>query len=259
MAVIYLKVPWYVAAHFRGRDEENQLTEWDAVVFSDYEHEFQVMENHIRYIPEDNQSTLCYSQSAWKNICHGKKPSGGKVVIKRDATLWPTTNELCTLTGAKYSGRMTSSDYLCIRLPREAWVGGQLRRVNSCYCLSYDMAMYLTGMLYTRFCYEYMQWTEQDQRNFERISNERAGKKIDLRRKINETQGRYFTQYNFPVISDERLKESLRRMHNRWLRDAMRKSNHHLVFNHSFLEHISEEEEEKLRKAEEKKRKAEEQ
>ena len=109
MANIYIKVPWYVAWHFRGRDEKRQLTEWDAVKFTEFDHEYRTLVNNLRFIPEAQQSRMCFSQQAWKNILHGRKPDGGQIILQRDPKTWPTVNETAALTGIQMSSKHMKS------------------------------------------------------------------------------------------------------------------------------------------------------
>ena len=237
MANIYLKVPWYVAAHFRGRDEDHQLTEWEPVKFTDFDHEFQIMVNNCRRIPEQNQSPQCWSQRAWNNILRGRKPDGSMLILNRDPGKWPDTNEMATLVGLKMSGRQHASDYLCIEMPREVWFNKRSWRTNSCYSLPYDSAYYMASVLTDKFCYEYTQWVTQDIRN---------AAALGFKRKQLEAVERYFVQYNYPDIIDPQLRESMRRQHNRFMKKGMSKPKFGLQFGHAFLEHVSEEDQKKI-------------
>lgn len=237
MANIYLKVPWYVAAHFRGRDEDHQLTEWEPVKFTDFDHEFQIMVNNCRRIPEQNQSSQCWSQRAWNNILRGRKPDGSMLILNRDPGKWPDTNEMATLVGLKMSGRQHASDYLCIEMPREVWFNKRSWRTNSCYSLPYDSAYYMASVLTDKFCYEYTQWVTQDIRN---------AAALGFKRKQLEAVERYFVQYNYPDIIDPQLRESMRRQHNRFMKKGLSKPKFGLQFGHAFLEHVSEEDQKKI-------------
>lgn len=231
MANIYLRVPWYVAAWLRGREEDNQLTEWDAVEFADYTHEQMVLENNLRLLPEQVQSHNCYSQRAWQNILHGKHPDGGNVILRRDPTEWPNGKEICTLIGMAYHGKQAGSEYVAIRMPREVYINKHVYRTNAGYCLSYDVGAMLSSMLTRKFCYEYLEWTEFD-KEFAR----RQG----VKRKTIDTVERFFVQFNFPVAIQPTERESLRRMHTRWLANARKRPTFHYQFDdQSFLQHIS--------------------
>ena len=233
MANIYLRVPWYVAAFYRGHDEDHQLTEWDPVEFTDYTYEYMVLENNLRYLPEQVQSHVCYSQTAWNNILHGRRPDGGEVIIKRDPKEWPDIKEICTLIGKANHGRQSSSEYLAIKIPREVYINKHVYRTNHTYCLAYDVAVQLASRLTRQFCYEYLEWTE--------YRKEYVYRQLGRKPKTNEIVEMFFTQFNFPVAIQPTERESLRRMHTRWLTNAKKRPSYHYNFeDNSFLEHISE-------------------
>lgn len=233
MANIYLKLPWYVAAHFRGRNEDNYLTEWDPIRFSVYTNMGRLLENELRYIPEANQSRLCYSQRAWQNILNGRKPNGGRAVITRDPKEWPSPKELCTLTGTASSKAQEAKDYLCIEAPREVYMAGRVYRTNSCYSLSYDVAGTLIKQLTDMFWHEIIDWTRQD---YEHCIE------YNVKRSQLDRFERYLTQFNFPVTVDQSQRAALKRMYNRKVNEAELMPNRGRNFGHAFLRHISEEE-----------------
>lgn len=239
MANIYLRVPWYVAAYYRGREEKNQLTEWDPVEFADYTHEYAVMENNLRYLPEQVQSRNCYSQRAWNNILHGRNPDGSKMILQRNPKEWPSIQEVCTLIGAACHGKQSGSEYLCIRMPREVYYNKHVYRTTAGYCLSYDVGVYLSAMLTRKFCYEYLEWTDY-RKEFCRRQGVKA-KSID-------TVEMFFTQFNFPTAILPTERESLRRYHSRWLSNAKKRPAYHYNFeDKGFLEHISEDDRRRAR------------
>lgn len=233
MAYIALRVPWYVAAYYRGREEDNQLSEWDPVEFSDYTHEYMVLENNLRYTPGQIQSRNCFSQRSWQNILHGKNPDGSRMIIQRNAKEWPTIQEVSTLIGAACHGKQAGSEYLLIRMPREVYYNKHVYRTTPDYCLSYDAGTYLSSMITRKFCYEYLEWTEY-RKEFARKQGVKA-KTIDI-------VEMFFTQFNFPVAILPTERESLRRMHTRWLTNAKKRPAYHYNFDDKdFLEHISDE------------------
>lgn len=237
MAYIALRVPWYVAAYYRGREEDNQLTEWDPVEFSDYTHEYMILENNLRYLPEQIQSRNCFSQRAWQNILHGRNPDGSRVIIQRNVKEWPTIQEVSTLIGAACHGKQAGSEYLLIRTPREVYYNKHVYRTTPGYCLSYDVGIYLASMITRKFCYEYLEWTEY-RKEFARKQGVKA-KTIDI-------VEMFFTQFNFPVAILPTERESLRRMHTRWLSNAKKRPAYHYNFDDKeFLEHISDEDRKK--------------
>ena len=241
MANIYLRVPWYVAAFYRGHDEEHQLTEWDPVEFADYSREYMIMENSLRLLPEQVQSHVCYSQTAWNNILHGRRPEGGEMIIRRDPKEWPDIKDICTLIGKANHGRQSSSEYLCIKMPRTVYFNRRVHRTNQTYCLAYDVAVQLASELTRQFCYEYLEWTE--------YRKEYVQRQLGRKPKGNEVVEMFFTQFNFPAAIHPTERESLRRMHTRWITNARKRPSCSYQFDDtSFLEHISEEDRQRAEK-----------
>ncbi len=231
MANIYLRVPWYVAAYYRGREEGNQLTEWQPVKFADYTHEYDVMENNLRYMPEQVQSRNCYSQRAWNNILRGRCPDGTQTILRRNPDEWPSIQEVSTVIGAACHGKQSGSDYLCIQMPREVYYNKHVYRTTPDYCLSYDTAIYLSAMLTRKFCHEYLEWTD-----YRKEFCRRQG----LKAKAIDTVEMFFTQFNFPAAILPTERESLRRYHTRWISNTRKRPAYHYNFeDKGFLEHIS--------------------
>ncbi len=243
MANIYIKLPWYVTAYYRGLEEDKPLTEWDPIVFASYTHEYVVMVNNLRYIPEQNLSRLCYSQRAWDNILHGRRPDGGKVVLTRNPKEWPKAQEICTLTGVAFSSRMQAADYLCVKMPNEIWLNNKTYRTNPSYAFSYDIAQHFVRMLSQEFYHVFLDWVEQDERFCNRMG---------IHRKNIEVMERFLVQYNIPISVDSHDLETLRRMRNNWMKNAKKRPNDRVNFNQVWKDHISDDE---LKRAEQYKKK----
>lgn len=232
MANIYLKLPWYVAAYYRGLDEDHQLTEFEPFVYCEYTHEYVVMANNLRYIPESRLSKLCYSQRAWDNILHGRTPEGDKKIMDRDPKAWPTTQELCAMTGAAATGRMLTADYLAIQMPREVFLNRRVHRTNNSYSFSSDVAQHFQKMLCQEFYHVFLDWTDQ---------NERYAARMGIHRKNTEVMEMFLEQFNIPIL-DKKEQETLRRMRNRWLENARKRPNDRINFNSIWLDHVSDDE-----------------
>lgn len=239
MANIYIRLPWYIAAYYRGLEEDNPLTEWQPFEFEEYTHEFVVMENNLRYIPEQNLSPQCYSQRAWNNILRGRTPDGTIGVMHRDPNVWPDARELCTLTGTSLSGKMANSDYLTVKMPREIWLNKRVMRTNPGYAFSADNAQHFIKMLSQEFYHVFLDWVEQDERYCNRMG---------IHRKKLEVMERFLVQYNIPITVGTSEQETLRRMFNRWIANAKKRPNDRVNFNQIYLEHISDDERKRAEK-----------
>ena len=234
MANIYVRLPYYVCAFYRGLDPKHQLDIWEPYEFKDYTHEGMMLQNNPRFIPEQNQSGLCYSERAWQNMLHGKAPEGGKVLIKRDPKQWLEAQEICLLSGRDLTQKQESLDYLCIAMPKEVIFNSEVRRTNQSFALDYQPAYKFTGILRQEFYHVFLDWYEQDLRHCNRNNMHRSSL---------EVMERFLCQYNIPISVDGKERETLRRMKNRWLEKARKRPNDRLNFGddaQNYLEHFSE-------------------
>ena len=237
MSNIYLKVPLYVAAFYRNRDDSNPLGPFDAVEFPSFSHEAVVIAASLMFVDNyEEQSSLCYSQRVWNNILNGKPPTGGKRILQRDATEWPTMTEICALHGRSVSDREEAFDYLCIRIPREIVIDGVIKRTNSSYTLRFLSARKLVTMLRNEFYHTFADWCIQDRRHCNMVG---------IKRDRGEMLERFLTQYDIPVSADAHEKDSLRRLANRWFEKAMLLPNDRIDFHSDYLHHVSDDEIEK--------------
>ena len=242
MANIYVRMPWYVAAFMRGRDEENQLTEWQPMKFGEYTEAYDIMARDLRYMDEARLSELCYSQKGWQNIVKGKTAGGGKIIINRDAQQWPTAREICLLCCKEPTGRQLSNDYLCIEIPKEVYYNRSVHRTNSCYALSYDGAKKLADLMYGEYCRYFTKWMAHE---------EQFCQARHIPRKRNVMVERFLVQFNI-FVHDAAQMETLRRMSYKWESYANTKLTGRNEFAGGYANHVSEEE---MAKAEDRKRK----
>ena len=221
MANIYLRLPWYVCAYYRGLDENNQLGPFDPFEFKAYTHESCILQQNLRLIDESNQSALCYSERAWQNMLHGKAPSGGKPLLQRNPADWLDAKEVCFLTGKDMAPRFESFDYLCIAMPKEVVINNKIMKPNGSYALDNYTASDFSAMLRQEFVHVFLEWHEQDRRLCT-VNN--------IRRTNLETVERFLNQFNIPISVDNHERETLRRMKNRWLAAALKRPNDRLQF-----------------------------
>lgn len=203
MPKMYVRVPGYVAGFFRGRCDDRQLTEFDAYEFPDHDDLMLFMEHHLRFIPEQNQSVYCLSERAFNHILHGKQPGGGRQILNRDPTEWPSIKELCALTGKFVTGKQESADYLCIAIPKEILDGGRLHRTNGSYALQKKEAERFISYLKQEFKREFEAFCEVDEMNC--LEN-------GINRSDVDRMERFFANYNMPISVDQKDRESLRKL-----------------------------------------------
>ena len=240
MNTIYLRLPQYVAAFYRGRDEEHPLREQDPVTFCEFSHEYVVLSTGVRMLPVQEQIRAhCYSQRAWRNICNGRRPEGGGRIFMRDASVWPTSEEVFSLEPTRdvrsneVRAWKENTDYLCIGIPGEIVTGGRVHRTNGSYSLNTADARTLSRLLCNEFYSSVLDWLIQDRR----FCNQNG-----VQRSRVESIERFLLCFNIPVSQSNRERETLRRQINRWLRKAYKLQNDRRQFSDAYFEHITDHE-----------------
>ena len=212
MANIFLRVPTYVAQFYRGREVKNPLSEMQPVEFSPFQHEHVLMSATLQLESDLGPiNSACFSQRAWRNIMQGKQPQGGKRILTRDDDQWPTINEICMLTGEKKIQRMDGYDYLCIEMPRQIVVGRQYKQTNPSFTLPPSAATDLQRMLRYEFIRIMLDWIRQ-----ERYFCNKAG----IRRELAMMVDHFFYHYGMVLGTNQKDRDSMRRMAARWIEDA---------------------------------------
>lgn len=212
MANIYLKVPTYVAQFYRNRDLENRLTEFQPVEFSAFQQENALISSSIMLVAEQAmEHTICFSQRMWTNILNGKKPQGGKAMLKRDPQDWPTMDEINFLTDVTRNKKTDGFDYLCIAAPKTIVIGGKYKQVTGSFTLPFRQSNELVKTLRREFIRILLNWVRKelalcDLRGIER----------DVIMCIDH----FFYHYNMCLGTNGTDRDSMRRMAMRWIEDS---------------------------------------
>ena len=219
MSNIYLRVPTYVAQWYRGRVvPEPPLTEFQPVEFSQFQMEYAMMESWLTFVAEQNMShTICFSERMWKNMLNGKRPQGGKVMLKRDAKEWLSMDEINFLTGTKRNRKTDGFDYLCIAAPRVMVIGGQFKQVTSSFTLLFNEANALVRQLRREFLRLFLHWICE-----ELLVCDKRGIRFESSsgRDVVMCIEHFFYHYNMCLGTNATDRDSMRRMAKRWLWDA---------------------------------------
>ena len=212
MANIYIKVPTYVAQFYRNRDIDNKLSEFQPVEFSKFQQESAIMAASIMLVPEqDMEHTMCFSQRMWNNILSGKKPQGGKIMIKRDPQQWPTIDEVCFIANIQRNKRTDGLDYLCIAAPKAIAIGGRYKQVTTSFTLPLQQANEMAKYLRREFIRILLNW----------IRNEMALCDIrGIKRDIAMCVDHFFYHYGMCLGTNGTDRESMRRMATRWMKES---------------------------------------
>ena len=213
MANIYLRVPTYVAQWYRGRvAPANPLGEFEPVAFSRFQTEYAMMESWLVFRNEsDMEHTNCFSERMWKNILQGKKPQGGKPILKRDPTVWPSMDEILFLTNQQRNKKTDGFDYLCIAAPKTMVIGGCFKPVTGSFTLPFKQANALVKQLRREFLRIFLHWIAE-----ELFVMDRRGIQRDVVMCIDH----FFYHYNMCLGTNATDRESMRRMSKRWLGEA---------------------------------------
>ena len=212
-------VPTYVAQFYRGRvAPEPPLTEFQPVEFSRFQEEYAIMEAAMTFVAEqDMDHTACFSERMWKNMLHGRKPQGGKPMLKRDAKEWLSVDEINFLTGTKRNNKTDGFDYLCIAAPRQQVVGGQYRQVTASFTLPFNEANALVRQLRREFLRIFLHWICE-----ELMVCDKRGIRFDSNdgRDVAMCIEHFFYHYNMCFGTNATDRDSMRRMAKRWLLEA---------------------------------------
>ena len=211
MANIYLKLPTVVAQWYRGRYKE-PLTEFQPVIFSPYQTEDAIIAADIMLVPESaSDHAACFSQRMWNNILHGRPPQGGKVLLKRDVTEWPTIDEIYFLVDGKRNKKTDGFDYLCIQAPKAVVVGRSYKQVTASFSLTSGGAAELVRKMREEFIRVLLHEICE-----EVALNDKRG----IRRDIMSCIDRFFYRNNMCIGTNTKDRDSMRRMAVRWMDEA---------------------------------------
>ena len=200
-----------MAQFYRGRVAP-QLTEFQPVEFSQFQQEYVMMQAGLAFVSEQNcEHHICFSERMWKNILAGKSPCGGKTIINRDPTEWPSMDEICTLTGVKRNNRTDGFDYLCIKAPRQIAIGPQQHQVTSSFTMLFQPANEMVRQLRYEFIRILLWWITE-----EMMACNRRG----IQRDVITCIDHFYYHYNVCLGTNKTDRDSMRRMAIRWLEEA---------------------------------------
>lgn len=139
MAVLYLRLPHYVAGYLRNRDRNNPLSPGDVITLNQSERIWVDYTEGLR--PNFNMRvnrSYCFCQRMWKTMMDGYSVVGRKKRLLSDRydELTLTDSEVKLLSGLSSPRGDDSGEYVCIAIPREAFRYGKLVPTNSFWELS---------------------------------------------------------------------------------------------------------------------------
>lgn len=212
MANIYLRTSRYVAAFMRSTGDGQSLPFTTPIEFSPYTKEYVVLTNGLRIVPEHQQHRAsCYSQTAWQNMLRGKLPQGGKPILNRNPSDYLSYAEICTLERLPNKTKTDAYEFLCITIPREVYQNGHIVRTGRSYTLDTSAAQQLRRLLRESFIRVFLDFETR---------NHIFAQTNGIHRSSIEILERFFMEYDLPVSHDQKERSTLRRLIQRWRKEA---------------------------------------
>lgn len=201
-----------MAAFIRATGDGQSLAPTTPIEFSPYTDEYVVLTHGLRIIPEQQQHRAsCYSQSAWQNMLRGRMPQGGKPIISRDPQDYLTYAEVCTLEALTNKTKTDAYEFLCIAIPREVCIDGRVQRVYKSHTLDTRAAQQLRLLLRNAFIRTFLNFSTRNHIFAQTNGIDRSGIEI---------LERFMMEYDIPVSHDQNERSTLRRLIQRWRKEA---------------------------------------
>lgn len=234
MSNIYLRTSRYVAAFMRALGDGMSMPANQPVVFSPYTQEYVVLANGLRIVPESKQHRAsCYSQSAWQNMLRGRLPQGGKPIIVRNPEDYLSYAEICTLEQLNNRTKTDAYEFVCIQIPREIYTNGHVERTTKSYTLDSSAANALRKLLRESFIRTFLDFETR---------NLIFAQANHIHRSDVEIMERFFMEYDVPVSHDLNERETLRRLKQRWHKEAVYLANSPAIIKDGLVSRIDEHE-----------------
>ncbi len=212
MPNIYLRVSSYVAAFLRATGDGQSNPPSTPITFSPYTQEHVVLVNGLRIVPEGQQHyASCYSSSAWQNMSRGIPPQGGKAVIRRNPDDYLSYAEVCALECMPNKTKKFGYEFICLAIPREICKNGKIVHTNKSFTLDSSAAYQLRSLLRNQYIRTYV-----DFENRSKIFAEAHG----IKRSSVEILERFLMEYDIPVSHTKNEVDTLRRLAQRWRKEA---------------------------------------
>ena len=160
MPNIYLRLPKSRCQYFRNRDSKKSLLANEPVIFNSYMPEYFLMRNSLTNASVVSQrvNMQCFSHQQWNNMLNGRRPTGGKVVVRRNKMQYLTFADVQYLSGRVENAKTTNEDYLCIKLPNEVEVLDTIRAVTPSWNLDEHGVRRLICALNNEFKRSVVEW-----------------------------------------------------------------------------------------------------
>jgi len=163
MANMYVRVPHYVAAFYRNRDEFKPIEVGQPVDVENVTMVWNMLMGNLLQNPKEKViKEGCFCERMWRKMMRGQYivQQKGCVRMSRDSKAYLTDTEVRELCGLKVSGRSETYEYLCIKLPPYILHSGRQVAIDGQWQLMYQSCKLFIGYLRNYFwecCLRYVE------------------------------------------------------------------------------------------------------
>lgn len=217
MPNIYVRLPHYIAAFLRNRDESHPIDRSEAVQIETGDELASVVQSHLMPNLRGDVHPACFSERQWKSMLQGKVIVYGKdgfaMDITRPARRPLTLEEILRLTaqadkvqadadGKPLPDTAYSYEYVPFQLPRTVFINGRELKVQSDFTLS-DPTEFV-NVLRRRFRRALVRFIALDRENVRSLGQSRSKM---------ESMDRFMLRYD--IRYTDSMRETLKKLMNR--------------------------------------------
>ena len=205
MAKFYLRLPTYVAAWLRNRDEQHPVTVGESIQFSEMSQLYRLMARGLYANMQNKVSRVCFNEFQWgqmrKGVCIVAE-EGYRVPFVPEGTVFPDNEVVLALSGLKPRRGGGNSEWVPIVMPRTVSMGGTTKTVNYLWQVYDDVAATMIRDLTEMAWVEFMAFAADE---------EAYRKENGIQRTVGDMLVRLMTKYDIPDMDYESLRKEYRR------------------------------------------------
>lgn len=205
MANMYVRVPHYVAAFYRNRDEFKPIEVGQPVSLEGISMLWNMLLGGLIQNPKERVfKEGCFCERMWRKMMRGQYMvrHNGAERIERDVKAYLTDTEVRELCGQKVSGRCDTYEYLCIKLPPFVFHSGRQVAVDGQWQFYSRAAQSFVGCLREYFWECCLAYVEE----FVKV-----GERDGVKHSKAEGFERFLARYDIRSGEDEKDQKSLKR------------------------------------------------
>lgn len=210
MANFYLRVPHYVAAYFRNKDQMKPIPVGGVIKIETTNPLWQILSCMAH---SNNSETIvtsgCFCERQWRRMMRGMPiytPKCGaeapKPIAAKEKGETLSDSEVSRLSGIPQRKGEDSGEYLCIRLPEEVFISGRISKTNGQWQLMNAGAFRMIAMMTEEFWRTFFIYIDKEQEWC--LAN-------GYDRSVLDSIERFMTRYDIRNSSDNREKMTMKR------------------------------------------------